>query len=146
MGNSEVKLISCKGCGAIIVRLSRDVCQQCHIKEEELFLKVRDFLRTNPGTSIADVAKGVDTSEAQILSFITSGRLERIGASIAHECQTCHKIISSGLICPDCSRGLKEQVSSLKQGLDGKKDKGKDSESTKDKKDNKGGFHTVKGR
>jgi hypothetical protein len=95
---------------------------KCHAQEEELFLKVRDYLRANPGVAIPEVAKAVNTTEQQIEYFIASGRLERIGALIAHPCQTCHKIIKTGLICPECSKGLKEQVQNLQKNLKDKKD------------------------
>lgn len=120
------KLISCRICGVIMVKFSKDVCGKCHSQEEELFQRVRDYLRANPGISIEEVAKAVGTTKQQIDFFISSGRLERVGAQIAHSCQTCNKIIKTGLICPECTKELKEKVKNLQRDLKDKKDPGKD--------------------
>jgi ribosomal protein L32 len=135
MSSSAVKLIACRVCGVIMVKLSRDVCPKCHQVEEQLFIKVRDYVRTHPGLSIDDVAKAVGASEQQIQHFIISGRLERVGAQIAHKCQTCSKVITTGLICPDCSRGLKEQVGALQKEIARQKRDGDDDDSNRRKKD-----------
>lgn len=143
---AEVKLISCRLCGVIMVKLSRDVCQKCLQTEEQFFIKVRDHLRACPGCSIDDVVIATGVSKAHVQHFISSGRLERIGAEIAHPCQTCHKTIKTGLICSECSRDLKEQVSSLKASV-ARFDSSPDSqEDKKHRKGDDGGFHVGKPR
>ncbi|NLI78174.1 MAG: hypothetical protein GX442_17285 [Candidatus Riflebacteria bacterium] len=121
-GQAGPKLISCRICGVIMVKFSKDVCQKCFQQEEEIFQRAKDFLKANPGVSIAEVAKAVQTTAAQIDFFIASGRFERVGLQIAHTCQTCNKTIKTGLICPECSKDLKEKVTRLQQDL--KKAKG----------------------
>jgi hypothetical protein len=135
MSTPGVKLIACRVCGVIMVKLSRDACPKCHQAEEQLFTKVREYVRTHPGLSIDDVAKAVGATEQQIHHFIISGRLERVGAQIAHKCQTCSKIINTGLICPDCSRGLKEQVGSLQKEIARQKRDVEDDDSGRRKRD-----------
>lgn len=108
------KLISCRVCGAIIVKLSRDVCPKCFQKEEELFQKVKSYLRNSPGSTIVQVASDLKCDEKQVEDFIKSGRLERVGVQVSHPCQICQKVILEGIICPICKRDLKEQVGSLK--------------------------------
>ncbi|RCK81637.1 MAG: flagellar protein [Candidatus Ozemobacter sibiricus] len=111
------KLISCRVCGVIMVKFSKDVCQKCYTAEEEIFARVRDYLRANPGVTVEEVAKAVQTEPSKIEFFISSGRMERVGLQIAHTCQTCNKVIKVGLICPECSKALKEKVSTLQQEL-----------------------------
>ena len=122
-----MKLISCRGCGTIMVKLSRDICPKCFQAEEDLFLKVREYLRANPNSSIIDVATALDTTKDQIDIFINSGRLERTGVQINHQCQTCHKVIQTGLICQECADDLKKQVGNLKKSLDDRKDSSSES-------------------
>ena len=124
MAESNMNLISCRLCGVIMVKLSRDICQKCHQEEEELFLKVRDYLRSNPGVTINDVAKALEATDEQIEYFIKSGRLERVGVKISHQCQTCKKTINSGLICHECSKELKEQVKALQGSVARAKESG----------------------
>lgn len=107
------KLVACRVCGVIMVRLARDVCSKCFAAEESVFQKVRTYLRINQGASVAEVAKSVGCPVKQIEYFIRSGRLERVGVKIAHPCQICQKTIFEGIICVECKRSLKEQVGSL---------------------------------
>ncbi len=110
------KLISCRVCGIIMVKLARDVCPKCFREEEELFQKVKNFLRTNPGASVVQVAEHAACSEEQVQAFINSGRLERVGLrKVAHPCQLCQKIIYEGVMCPECKKDLKDQVNNLKE-------------------------------
>lgn len=114
---SSQKLISCRVCGVIMVKLGRDICSKCFQKEEELFQRVKNFLRANPGITVKEVAQAMNCPEKHIEYFITSGRLERVGVKIAHPCQICQKTIVEGLICPECKRNLKDQVAMLKNAM-----------------------------
>ncbi len=110
------KLISCRVCGIIMVKLARDVCPTCFRDEEELFQKVKNFLRSNPGASVVQVAEHAGCKEEQVQAFINSGRLERVGLrKVAHPCQLCQKIIYEGVMCPECKKDLKDQVNNLKE-------------------------------
>ena len=122
MAKSDLNLITCKGCGMVMVKLSRDVCQKCFQEDEELFVKVRDYIRSNPSSSIIEVAEALGVTEEKINFFIDSGRLERTGANLSHQCQTCQKMIQTGLICQECSDELKKQVSDLKKSISSKKE------------------------
>lgn len=107
-------LITCRICGQIMVKISRDVCPKCFKQEEELFSRVKTFLKNNPGVSVAQVAQSCDCSEEQVWGFIKSGRLDRIGLSqIAHHCELCNKIIYEGVMCDECQRQLKSQLNTL---------------------------------
>lgn len=112
--DSAQNLISCRVCGVIMVKLARDTCSKCFQKEEELFQRVKSYLRSNPGSSVEDVAKAMDCSEEQVKYFVRTGRLERVGVKVAHPCQICQKVIMDGMICPECKKSLKDQVSTLR--------------------------------
>lgn len=113
--DSSQKLISCRVCGVIMVKLARDICSKCFQKEEELFQKVKNFLRSNPGATIPEVARAMECSEKQVQYFVRTGRLERVGVKVAHPCQICQKTIMDGMICPECKKALKDQVATLKK-------------------------------
>lgn len=112
--DSSQKLISCRVCGVIMVKLARDTCSKCFQKEEELFQKVKSFLRANPGATVPEVAQAMACPEEHVQYFIRTGRLERVGVKVAHPCQICQKTILDGMICPECKRSLKDQVNNLK--------------------------------
>ncbi len=108
-------LISCRVCGVIMVKIARDICPKCFKKEEELFAKIKAFLRANPGASITQVAEYCDCTEDAVHAFIKSGRLERVGLRrIAHQCELCNATIYEGVMCADCKKKLKDQVKLLK--------------------------------
>lgn len=113
---SDGNLISCRVCGVIMVKLARDICPKCFREEEELFQKVKNFLRIHSGASVAQVAENVGCSEEQVQIFINSGRLERVGLKkVAHPCQLCQAVIHEGVLCSECKKKLKDQVKTLKE-------------------------------
>jgi len=122
---SDLKLITCRICGTIMARLSRDICHKCYQAEEEAFVKIKDFLRQNPGAAIWEVAQAIGLSEEQVTTFVNSGRLERVGVHVPHTCQTCHRIITNGLICPDCSTSINQQVQDLKKTIQDREEQSK---------------------
>lgn len=137
MSMPDLRLITCRNCGAVMVKISRDLCQKCYQEDEDLFIKIKDYLRSNPGASIAEVAAGVEATIDKVENFVNSGRLERVGVHVPHQCQTCGAIIQTGIICPDCTQGIQTQVDSLKKNIAQKKEekKGDDGKPRKD-----GGF------
>lgn len=108
-----------------MVKMSKDVCESCHQKEEDAFARVRDYLRQNAGAGVNDTARETGVSARLIQRFIDSGRLERVGAQVTHTCQTCGAVINNGLICTACSQQLQDQVSRLRQEISGKKEEHK---------------------
>lgn len=108
-------LISCRVCGVIMVKIAKDICPKCFQKEEELFGKIKNFLRANPGASLAQVAEYCGCTEDAVHAFIKSGRLERVGLRrIAHQCELCNTTIYEGVMCAECKKKLKDQVKQLK--------------------------------
>lgn len=143
MPDFDSRLITCRRCGVIMMKLSRDICQKCHLEEEDDFNKVKEYLRDHAGASMKEVADDTGVAESLIEKFVSSGRLERLGVVVEHACQTCHKKISSGIICPDCKKDLKMHLQQLKEEVDRTT-----REQPKPKVDGSsdGGFHSGKSR
>ncbi|MBF0499867.1 MAG: flagellar protein [Candidatus Riflebacteria bacterium] len=120
-----------------MVKFLRDICSKCHQEEEEYFIQVKDYIRAHPGASIGEVAGNVGIAVKRVEHFVNSGRLERAGVHITHECQTCGLIISDGIICPKCSTGLQTQVDSLKKSISDEKPKQPQTAADKDKSKDK---------
>ena len=115
-------LISCRVCGVIMVKIAKDICPKCFQAEEELFSKIKNFLRANPGASITQVAENCGCKEEAVHAFIKSGRLERVGLRrIAHQCELCNTTIYEGVMCADCKKKLKDQVKMLRSMTPGQK-------------------------
>ncbi len=113
--SQDSKLIACRVCGLIMVRLARDVCPKCFQEEEQLFQKVKNFLKANPGATLEEVAKHASCDIEHVEALIRSGRLERAGVKrVAHPCQLCQATIYDGVVCVECKKTLKEQVKMLR--------------------------------
>ena len=98
-----------------MVKIAKDICPKCFKEEEELFAKIKNFLRANPGASITQVAENCNCKEEAVHAFIKSGRLERVGLRrIAHQCELCNATIYEGVMCADCKKKLKDQVKLLR--------------------------------
>lgn len=107
------KLITCRVCSAIMTSLGRDTCPQCFRAEEELFQKMKKYLRENGNATIAQIADAIECTTEQVIYFINSGRLEKLGTTISRPCQMCQKPIEHGRICQECNRSIKDQVGNL---------------------------------
>ena len=134
---SNFRLVTCRDCGAVMVQLTRDICAKCIQKEEEFFNEIREYLRDNPGATVYQVAEALKQDLSKVEEIASSGRLERCGVSLLHECQTCGKVIESGIICKDCKQDIKHQVGDLKKKVTAKPEPEPE---TSDDKKKKGGI------
>lgn len=104
------KLIECRVCDAIMNSFGKDICPKCYRAEEELFQKMKSFLRENNDANIAQIAMAIECSAEQVERFIDSGRLEKTGMNISRPCQMCQMPIKSGRLCNDCNRQVTGQA------------------------------------
>lgn len=96
------QLGNCPKCKKLYFRV-RDICDDCHKKIEEDFLKVAAFLREYPGSTLQEVSDETKVSVAQIRQFILSGRLI-MGSfpNLTYPCETCGTMIRAGRTCKNC--------------------------------------------
>lgn len=94
------------------------VCPRCRQVEEEMFQKVKDYLRENKGASMREVSEETEVPVSLIESFLRQGRLEVSPDSpIALTCEICGAQISTGRYCAHCKgqlmSGLQDASSDL---------------------------------
>ena len=113
--NIDDKIISsCRICGSIMLNSSRDICYKCAKKEDFIFLKAKNFLRSNPGATVEQICNQVNTTPETIKRFIVSGKFARAGIrKVAHECLLCKRTIYEGIMCEHCESVLREQLDTL---------------------------------
>ncbi|ACB85805.1 TIGR03826 family flagellar region protein [Natranaerobius thermophilus] len=108
-------LKNCKRCGKLFLKTTRDICPDCHQKEEDDFLKVKQYLDKNPGATIVEVSEETEVSQKQIRKFIEEGRLLTSKyEALTIECKRCGKEISQGKYCESCQGELSQQFESVK--------------------------------
>ncbi len=103
----------CKKCNRLFSPyLDEDYCSRCKVGTEEEFKIVRNFVYDHPEATIKDAAEGTDVAEELILQFIREGRLILKGDHTLLSCERCGVKIDTGRFCPDCTRELRNELSS----------------------------------
>lgn len=103
---------ACKRCKNLFQYISgRAICPHCLKKEEEMFGRVKDFLRKDPGAQMQDVSTETEVPVHIIESFIRAGRLEVSADSpLGIPCENCGALIRTGRYCKTCSSILQGQL------------------------------------
>lgn len=105
---------NCKSCGNLFNYTGRNICPACVKKLEERFSTVKEYIRENPGASIAQVAEETEVSVNQIRNWIREERLILTEESaIGIECERCGKPIRFGKMCEDCKRKVTKDLKGI---------------------------------
>ena len=72
-------LISCKLCGKIFTSSGGRTCPACHTRLDELYPRVREYLRDNPkvGFNVETIAEYIDADIRDVQSLVDMGYLDR---------------------------------------------------------------------
>ena len=114
-----MELKVCHGCKKMFQYITGPVlCPKCKQYEEELFQKVKDYLRENPGDNMYEVNKATGVSSTLIEKFLRQGRLQVAADSpIALTCERCGKKIATGKYCNECKKEMAEALTDAKKSL-----------------------------
>ena len=94
------------------------VCPKCRKLEEEMFQKVKDYLRKNPGAEMHRIAEETEVSVALIEKFLRQGRLEVTADSpIRLSCERCGVEITSGRMCAKCQNEIQGEINEVRKEL-----------------------------
>ncbi len=115
----EVKV--CKSCKAMFQYITGpEICPKCKSVEEEIFQKVKDYLREHPGESMNIVSEETGVAVSLIEKFLRQGRLEITPSSqITLTCEMCGRKILTGRFCTECKGQLQQGLSQAKQDMMG---------------------------
>lgn len=113
----EVKV--CRNCKKLFQYITGpEMCPNCKQLEEELFQKVKAYLKENPGESMHIVSEETGVSVSLIEKFLRQGRLEVTPDSqIILTCEMCGKKITSGRFCDQCKNELKNHLNEAKREM-----------------------------
>ena len=90
----------------------RKVCPVCDNNMEDYFQAIKEFIRENPGTSVAVVCSALNIPPALVKYYLRQERLELVGGDSFLKCIKCQKSISSGRYCKQCeSVALRAEMS-----------------------------------
>ena len=103
----------CTICHRLIsTKFEGDICPAC--QEEMLFSKVKEYIRSNPGVGIQDVAENCDVEPSQIQQWLREERLELTeGSAIYLQCEKGGAPIRSGRFCEKCKYEMSMDLQSV---------------------------------
>jgi hypothetical protein len=106
----------CNACGKLFARAYVKLCKECVVNEEHRFMLVREFLRDNQGTSIAEIAEATGLSRGEVARYYSEGRLVDVdpGSGITQTACTCE---TEGRRCAFCRRNLAEKFDQLRSNM-----------------------------
>lgn len=113
----EVKV--CRGCRKMFQYVMGDeLCPKCKQIEEELFQKVKEYLRQNPGANMYMVNQETGVSAKLLEKFLRQGRLEVAPDSpLAMSCERCGRKISTGRYCIVCKSEVTQDLNNMRRDL-----------------------------
>lgn len=108
-------LRNCIDCNRIFSHPTNKLCPKCMQKRNEMFNRVKDYLRTYPKAQLQEVVDQTGISLEQIREYINEGRLKIIPAGVQLHCQICGAIITKGRICRQCQKQLNSEQQETKK-------------------------------
>lgn len=113
----EVKVCrSCKKMFQYIV--GAEICPKCREAEEEIFQKVKEYLREHPGANTYEVNQETGVSAKLLEKFLRQGRLEvSADSAITIACERCGRKITTGRFCHQCQNEVANQLNEVKRML-----------------------------
>lgn len=105
---------NCRKCGKLFNYISgMPICQGCKEKNEEVFQKVKKYIRENPRADIREVSMECEVEIGQIQQWIREERLEFTDDSpIKLPCENCGAMIRAGKYCEKCKSSMARNLSS----------------------------------
>lgn len=108
---------NCKMCRGLYNSIGgMKICPTCRQKLEDKFKDVKEYIRENKNTTIAEVSEAMDVPASQIKQWIREERLVFSDDSIGGiECEHCGKAIKTGRYCASCKTELLTALSPQKK-------------------------------
>lgn len=119
MGLDNVK--KCRGCRRIFQYpgYGPELCPACRQEDEEMFTKVKTYLRDNPGRTLTQTSEDCEVPKERIRAWLKEERLEFSGSGeTGLTCEKCGKQISSGTICDECRQAMSRAAGEIMRSMD----------------------------
>jgi len=121
MSKSTIKLNKCRRCKTPIHENSlREYCDRCYGIVEEVFDKIREYLRDYPGATAYEMEQRLEIPIHVINNFVKDGRLVEVSNEYLNiECLRCGCLLLSAYhkYCPICESEMKKDIQKAKEEL-----------------------------
>lgn len=103
-------LRNCIVCGKVFMYVSKRVCPACQKEMDELFEKVRPYVKAHPGSTVTEIAEALGIEESILNEFVREGRFDRVEGAITFTCEGCGKPTHRGRFCDQCAANLDKEM------------------------------------
>lgn len=102
-----MSLKNCERCGRLFFGVE-PVCPACEERDQEEFVRVRDYLRAHPDAALLEVSAATGVHVDRLHRWAEEGRLELKWEETEESprCQRCGAPIKSGRLCSQCAAKL----------------------------------------
>lgn len=102
---------NCTECGKIFIKTTKNICASCIQADDNLFLEVREYLRTYKNAFLRDVVEDTNADLNKIIAWIEQGRLLlHDNPNLLITCERCGQQSRSGRFCNSCRTEMKNQL------------------------------------
>lgn len=102
---------NCARCGRIFNSVTgRPICEVCRKELEEMYQKVKTFIKENPNHNIKEVSEECEVPEWQIKQWVREERLQFSRESKALLCERCGQPITTGRFCNSCKTDMANAI------------------------------------
>ncbi|MGE5553704.1 MAG: MerR family transcriptional regulator [Betaproteobacteria bacterium] len=105
-----MELRNCIRCGKVFMYVSKRVCPACQKEMDEIFEKVRVFVKAHPGATVAEISAALEIDEQLINEFVREGRFDVVTEALTVYCERCGKPIHRGRLCEQCAVMLDKEI------------------------------------
>lgn len=111
-------IANCKRCGRIYNKVGREICPACTHEQDEVFHKVRDYLKQHNNASMSDVVRDLGVDLEDVVELIQDGRLIlRDNPNMGYPCERCGGQTRAGRFCAKCASELAAELETARTGL-----------------------------
>ena len=119
MGINDFK--KCRICGHLFQYpgFGPQMCPACREEDEELFRRVKNYLRDNPGRTLMQTSEDCGVEVERIRAWLRDERLEyaEVGDT-GLVCERCGKPLASGKLCDDCRQSLNRAAGEMMRSVE----------------------------
>lgn len=106
-------LRNCRRCGKLFNFKGHNVCLGCLVKDEEDYLKVREYIETHSKPTVMEISQETGVDSSTINRFLREGRLAAEGIAINNgflKCELCGASIKQGRYCDKCAKRMQKEI------------------------------------
>ncbi len=106
---------TCRNCRRLFTDYAgRHLCASCMKEEDEIFDRVKEYIRANPGCTIFSTSEACEVSETLIRQWLREERLEyKEQEGTGLYCERCGEPILTGRYCNKCKMALSRELGAI---------------------------------